>query len=224
METQLIYLVRHGETDANLQNIYQGRSIDQHLNANGLEQAGKLALFLAKEAAGVNKIYTSPMMRAMDTMAVIADALSAENKRGSDGQILPKMIIEHDLEEIDHGDWDGKTPQEVIEIWPDVVKEWWYGDPTKVKFPGGESVKQAKRRAWHTFKKIALENYPNNVIISAHGGINSMILGAIKKQKFRTFKQVNTCLNIIEHHGNAKFKAKLINFSDHLAAAQEAQK
>lgn len=220
MKKQTIYLVKHGKTDANIQNIYQGRGINPPINEAGRNQAYALARYLEKEAGNVKTIYTSPLQRAMDTMAIIAHALSQKRERGVDGQILPKMIIERDLAEIDHGDWDGKTLEKVKKRWPKISSAWWRGNQNLVKFPNGESVRGARRRVKSAFNRILEDHLEEQIIIVAHGGVNALILSNILKTTFfRPIRQSNACINIIERqieNKNESFKIALMNSTAHL--------
>ena len=217
---QTIYLVRHGETDANVKSIYQGRGFDPPLNENGRGQVYRLADFLAKEATDTKIIYTSPLRRTMDTMAIIAHVLSQKGDRDSEGQLLPRMIIERGLAEIDHGDWDGKTIDEVKKIWPGILGLWQQGNQNFVEFPYGESVMKARERILSGFERILDKNCEEKIIIVAHGGTNSLILAHILKTTFfRPILQSNACLNIIERNfENDKndFKIALMNGTAHL--------
>lgn len=219
---QTIYLVRHGETDANVQNIYQGRGFDPPSNETGRDQVYRLAAFLEKEAGDTNTIYTSPLKRAMDTMAIIAHVLSKEGRLDSEGRLLPRMIIERDLYEIDHGDWDGKTYDYVKKIWPAIAGTWWHGNQNLVEFPNGESIVGARERVIAQFTKILEKNTEEKIIIVAHGGTNALILAHLLKTTFfRPIKQSNACLNIIERqmeNGMESFKIALMNGTAHLDA------
>lgn len=224
MKKQTIYLVRHGETDANLNSIYQGCRFNPPLNETGAAQILCLANFLMKEAPDVRTVYTSPFQRTLDSMAIIANALSQKRERGVDGQILPKMIIERNLAEIDHGDWDGKTLEKVKKRWPKIANLWWHGNQNLVKFPNGESIKSARKRVKAAFNRILEDNFEEQIIIVAHGGVNALILSHILKTTFfRPIRQSNACINIIERqieNKNDSFKIALMNGTAHLDSAK----
>lgn len=65
-----IYLVRHGESEANAKGIHQGQKIDTSLSKNGLEQAKKIAERLKDEDFEI--IYSSDLKRAYETAKEIA--------------------------------------------------------------------------------------------------------------------------------------------------------
>ena len=213
MQTQLIYLVRHGETDANLQNIYQ-------------EQVYKLAECLKNEAGKVNAIYASPLERALETAAILAHVLSNEHSNlknirvDDEGVTLPQIIIERGLAEIDHGDWDGKTVDEVKAIWPKILETWQNGNQNLVKFPNGDSVRSARKRVKSAFDNILNKNNEEKIIIVSHGGTNALILShLLKTTYFRPIRQSNACLNIIERkieNNKNEFRILLMNSTAHL--------
>lgn len=66
-----IILVRHGETDANVEKRVQGH-LDTHLNARGQEQATELAKIL-HERENIDAVFTSPLNRASVTAEIISD-------------------------------------------------------------------------------------------------------------------------------------------------------
>ena len=92
-----IYIVRHGQTDWNVEGRYGGR-IDVPLNKKGLEQA-----YLTKEKLQdiiFDKIYSSPLIRAITTAKIIRDQ----------NIIIDKRIIERN-----NGDLEGKLKTEIKE-------------------------------------------------------------------------------------------------------------
>ncbi len=85
----LVYLLRHGENTANLTKEFSCRKIDYSLTPRGILQAQQTAAFFQSQA--IDAIYASPLKRAAETAAIIADALA-----------LPVTTIE-ELREIDVG-------------------------------------------------------------------------------------------------------------------------
>lgn len=91
--TTTFILVRHGETDWNREGRYQGK-LDIPLNANGRDQAAKLAAGLA--SLKLDAAYSSHLMRAHETAQTVCA------KRGLE------VFKEPGFAEINHGDWEGK--------------------------------------------------------------------------------------------------------------------
>jgi len=105
-----IYLTRHGETVWNIENRLQG-SKDSELTASGISDAKLLSEKLAK--VSFSKIYTSSSKRAVTTANIL------KNNR-----TIP-IIEEDDLKEINFGDWEGKTKQEINEGFENEFESLW---------------------------------------------------------------------------------------------------
>src|SRR5688572_27850716 len=104
-----IVLVRHGETDWNRDNRFQGHA-DVPLNSAGRDQVRALADRLADESFSV--AYTSPLRRASESAALLAERFGIE-VRMSDA-----------LKEVDVGAWSGLTVREVEDWFPDGFARW----------------------------------------------------------------------------------------------------
>lgn len=199
-------MIRHGETDANKNDIYQGFSGNYPLNETGKKQAELLAEFLNKQYPNISKIVSSSTKRALQTANIICGC----------GVYIS---VEEGLYEIDHGDWEGKTSAEVAIVYPELSKKWWKGDnPFEIEFPGGEKIKDAVERIRTAFFRI-LDTYQHkHLAIVAHGGTNAIILSEIlEAQNFRRISQANTALNIIKQYNDWTFKIKLVNSIAHLS-------
>ena len=125
----IIYLVRHGETDWNLNHRFQGRS-DVPLNETGRKQANALALMLKNDP--INAIYASPLIRALETARLIKT-------------FHPQIpIIEQEgIIEMDLGEFEGMEGKTWFEKYPDFIKLW-RDRPSDVVMPGGESIKSVQ--------------------------------------------------------------------------------
>ena len=88
-----LYLIRHGETAKNRQKLLQGRS-DVPLNENGRKQARQAARFFEEKGIRFDRVYASPLIRAVETARIIA---------GEDAEIL----TDDRLLEMDYGPWEG---------------------------------------------------------------------------------------------------------------------
>jgi alpha-ribazole phosphatase len=126
--SRTLILVRHGLTDWNIEGRYQGR-LDIPLNAEGRKQAEALRTRL--ENTPFERVYSSPLQRAFETAQIIA--------RGE------PIRSDTRLAEIDHGDWQGKTHEEIATEWP---HQWhaWKSDPDGFTPPGGESIADVQLR------------------------------------------------------------------------------
>ncbi|HOP54967.1 MAG TPA: histidine phosphatase family protein, partial [Bacillota bacterium] len=100
----IFYLVRHGTTQYNLENRFQGH-LDIPLSNQGIEQAKKLADYLKDKK--IDAIYTSDLKRAVQTAEYIAAAKSMKYR------LLPS------LREVDVGELEGLRWHEVKKEYPD---------------------------------------------------------------------------------------------------------
>lgn len=146
-------LVRHGQTNWNLEGRYQGQS-DVPLNEKGLEQAKSLIEKLNGKAFAA--IYSSDLIRARQTADPIAQML------GINVQIEPR------LREINQGQWEGVLVEDIkaryAEVWSMRTE-----DPANVRPPGGETVREVATRVYAALNDIA-RLFPNGrVLIVSHG-------------------------------------------------------
>lgn len=126
-----LLFVRHGETAWNLEHRYQGRA-DVELCAAGRATARGIANAL--DGAHVALLLASPLRRARATAGVVGEALGG----------LPTVVDER-LAEIDFGEWQGLTQQEVKARWPRALRLW-KQTPEAMRIPGGESLCEALER------------------------------------------------------------------------------
>ncbi|AFV12806.1 phosphoglycerate mutase [Thermacetogenium phaeum DSM 12270] len=182
-----LFLVRHGETKWNREEVFRGR-IDVELSERGIEQAR----LTARALAGVQlaAVYAGPLSRARETARIIA---------GPHG--LPVVIVEG-LNDLDYGSWQGLSHQEVRECYPDVYWQW-VSRPHAVRFEGGESLDDARRRAVAALEEIAARHRGQNVVAVSHRVINKILLLAflgLDNSHFWEIKQDTCAVNIIEFH------------------------
>jgi broad specificity phosphatase PhoE len=150
--TELI-LVRHGETDWNRENRFQGRA-DPPLNALGRRQSAELADALVGEA--IARVYTSPLRRASETAGIVADRLGLEVE-----PLEP-------LQEIDVGAWSGLTREEVAATFPAEYARWLERAPHG--FENGETYEQLAARVVPAIRDLAARHPSETVLVVTHGG------------------------------------------------------
>jgi alpha-ribazole phosphatase len=150
--TQLC-LIRHGQTDWNLEGRYQGQS-DVPLNEKGFEQARSLVGQL--DGRSFAAIFSSDLMRARQTAEHIAKDL------GLTVQIEPR------LREINQGEWEGVLVDDIkaryAEIWSQRTM-----DPANVRPPGGETVREVAERVSAALDDISRLFPTGRVLIISHG-------------------------------------------------------
>jgi len=186
-----IVFVRHGATDWNLQGRCQGAT-DLDLNEAGLRQAELIAERLSKE--NVAAVYSSRLKRALRTGELIGRLHQ-----------LP-VRIEDDLRELDHGELEGLTFEDIKVRFPDFIRRWRV-TPAELQVPGGEKLIDVADRAWSGLHRIAERHrFGETVVAVSHNfpilAILCRIVG-VPLNQYRTF-HLDPCgiTRIIRCNGN----------------------
>lgn len=156
MTTEL-YLIRHGETDWNLQHRIQGLT-DIPLNETGRQQAHAAGRLLA--GRGFDGVYCSPLSRARETATIIADELG-----------LPAPGIVDALVERDYGDAEGLTFAEVDRNYPD-----------RAIVPGQETREAVAERVLPALHGLAAAHPDESLLVISHGGAIRSVLTSVQPE------------------------------------------
>ncbi|MEO6700101.1 MAG: alpha-ribazole phosphatase [Jatrophihabitantaceae bacterium] len=159
--TRLI-LVRHTEPAEQADGLCYG-SLDVPLSESGRAHAERLALRLADQDASL--VLSSPRARALDTAAPIARQHE-----------LPVTWVDA-LRELDFGELEGRTYQEIEASLPDLWAAW-MTRPTEVRFPGGESYRDLRARVSQAIDDVRRSRPGQTIIVVAHGGVTRAALAA----------------------------------------------
>ncbi len=157
-----IILARHGETEWNVQEVFRGR-VDIELNETGIKQAELLAEYLGD--LKVEAIYSSPLRRAFKTAEVIA------SHRKLDVKIAPGLI------DIDFGEWQGLSHQEVKDRYKELYGKW-LNHPDKMKMPAGESLADVRKRAIGVVGEVTAK-HEGTVVLVSHRVVNKVLMCAL---------------------------------------------
>ena len=149
--TRLI-LVRHAESK--MQGCYLGR-VDPSLSVQGRAQAATLARRMAGESLAA--VYSSSLKRALATAQMIAAPHGLE------------VSVIAELAELDFGDWDGLTYQEIAEVAPHRFNRW-LADPAEVRPPNGETLLEMSQRVMEAINGIITAHPGEMVVVVTHGG------------------------------------------------------
>jgi len=152
MSTTHLILIRHGETDWNVEGRYQGQA-DPGLNERGRQQAKQLAEMLAQNPPDL--IYTSPLKRAYETASIIAQKLN-----------IP-VYVDPRLMEIHQGEWQTLLHTEIARRYPDLWEQW-HTDPWNTKIPGGETLQEVQNRVYAAIDDILRKHPGKRIGIVAH--------------------------------------------------------
>lgn len=197
-----LYFMRHGETVWNTERRYQGMT-DIELSEEGLRQAECAAKRFKN--IKIDKIYASPLKRAMKTAEKIAAEKGLE------------IISEDDFREIHFGEWEGKTVPELTEKYGESYTNF-IREPHKYGFPGEGSVENVINRIKPGIDRLIAEE-KGNVLIVSHGGIIRLMIMYIMGLDSSWFTKMwinNTGVSIIEIKNGRKLLLTL-NDSAHLA-------
>ncbi len=204
-----IILVRHGQTEWNRVERFRGR-YDIPLNSTGLKQAQLTARYIPKRWKPV-AVYCSPLKRAMQTAKVIAEEFHL-SAFPTDGLI-----------DIDYGSWQGLTPEEVENQWPELLSDW-YETPDAVKIPEGETLKQVGNRAMSTIDEMIDRHRNQQIVLVSHTVVNRLILLrtlGLGDDRFWYLRQEPCAINEIEYSEKG-YKVVSMNETCHLQMANQA--
>ncbi len=203
--TKLI-LVRHGETEWNVEEIFRGR-IDIELNETGIKQAELLAEYLSD--LKLDAIYSSPLKRALKTAEIIA------GYHKLDVEIAPGLI------DFNYGKWQGLSHQEVKDKYKELYGEW-IKNPHRVKMPAGESLNEVRERAIGVVDEI-IAKHEGTVVLVSHRVVNKVLICALlglDNSHFWDIRQ-DTCGMTTFTYENGRFILTKHNDTSFLKAIQK---
>lgn len=152
-----VYVIRHGETSANVEGVFQGR-----LDTELLESGRQLARLVGKALCDVrfDAAFTSPLSRAQETARILLD---------ESGNFDVSSVLDERLYELSMGDCEGKRFQaDKGEIDERYLRDF-FNDPLHFDgFPGGESTRAACARTSGFLYELIKQPY-ETVLVSTHG-------------------------------------------------------
>lgn len=202
-----IYLIRHGESIANTQGIYQGITYDTDLTDLGKKQAQALAERLGK--IEIDYIISSPLKRTRQT----AEAIGHQKKM--------QMKIEERIIETNHGLWEGKHKDVIAKIWPVVYKKW-QRFPSSVTFPEGERFVETQKRVTAWWDELIAQNKEVRLVIVTHDNIIRILIARVLNMKLNRIWKFHLHPTGITHveTNNTKTKVVDLNNAQHLGQMQ----
>ena len=190
-----VVLWRHGQTDWNVENRFQGHS-DIPLNKVGEYQASEAAKVLA--ALRPDRIISSDLLRAQSTAAALAQLTDI------------KVEINRNLRETDGGLWEGKLASENRASHGELFANWYEGGDEAAGVTGERRSDVAKRAVAVIEKETT--NFSGTIVFVTHGGTVRSVLGSILKLPILQWGVIgglsNACWSILEltkHHTGSKW-------------------
>ena len=190
LTSKKIYVVRHGQTDFNLQNIVQGSGVDTSLNDRGRAQAD--AFFNAYKHIPFDKVYTSALKRSQQSVRQFIElGLPHEALAG--------------LNEISWGTKEGHkiTPDE-DEYYHYMLKQWQLGN-TSLSIDRGESPEDVVKRMKPAVDLIMSNENESTVLICMHGRAMRILLCHVLNYPLHSmdmFEHENLCLYVLNYTGS----------------------
>ena len=190
-----VVLWRHGQTDWNVENRFQGHS-DIALNKVGEYQVRAAAKVLA--ALNPDRIISSDLIRAQSTAAALSEITKI------------KVEINADLRETDGGLWEGKLASENRASHGELFANWYEGGDEAAGVTGERRSDVAKRAVAVIEKETT--NFSGTIVFVTHGGTVRSVLGSILKLPILQWGVIgglsNACWSILEltkHHTGSKW-------------------
>jgi len=187
MPTRL-FLLRHGETQANIEQRYQGQG-SSDLSELGILESSSLSKALAKEK--FSAIYSSTLSRSFETARIIAKPHSIDVIQ------VPGLIERH------YGEWENLTFEEIKKRYTKIYESWLI-EPGKTRIPGAEPLTELQKRGVTAIENLIGKHKDRAICVVGHGGMNRAILFHymnIDLNNFWRIKQDNCCVNLIEFDG-----------------------
>lgn len=205
-----IYLIRHGQTDWNLEGKIQGRH-DISLNETGRRQAELLAEGMKKRP--VVQIFSSRQKRAYETAKAIGKS-----------QNVGVTVIDG-LEEVEFGEWEGMTWDEISRKYPKEF-EIWCSEPAKITPPGGESRPQIYDRVKRALKEV-VSLAQGDVAVISHGASLAYIVSSMLEKELGDHDEIivkNVSISTVAYdEKTGKYTMLDANDVSHLQGFSEGQ-
>lgn len=196
-----IYLVRHGETQANRDGVFRGRG-EAPLSPAGLKQAEELRAHFAD--LGVQRVFSSPLQRAAATAAACFPGRAVE---------LQELVNNLDL-----GRWAGRRKKEIAAEEPELWRRW-LEEPERMSFPGGESLAAVKART-RAFNLVLAAAPEERIAVVSHRSVLKALLAealGLGEQWFWKFHLDNASLTVLLHEPVRGFVLAKLNETRHLS-------
>jgi broad specificity phosphatase PhoE len=174
-----ILFARHGESQANILHEISNRGLKHPLTLMGREQAHTLATRLQDQA--ITRIYSSPVLRAIETTIILANRLGVEYE-------VTEALREYDL-----GELEGRSDERSWALWQELFDDWTKYQHWNRRIPEGEDFHEVRGR-FVPFIDGLIQQYQGtgaNILCVGHGGLYWVMLP-------RVLTNINTDF-ILEH-------------------------
>ncbi len=160
--TTYIDVIRHGEPVGGRR--YRGYSVDDPLTEKGWTQMRAAV----PETPLWQHIVSSPLKRCLEFSQELANDLQIS------------ISIEDNMKEIGFGDWEGKTPEDILAEDSEALNHF-YQDPVHHRPKGAEPLNSFSQRVWDAYQSILEQHQDKHVLVVAHAGVARAITANILK-------------------------------------------
>ncbi|HLO14696.1 MAG TPA: histidine phosphatase family protein [Anaerolineales bacterium] len=185
-----IFFARHGESQANILHEISNRELKHPLTQKGREQASALGRKFQKES--ISRIYSSPVLRAIETTIILANQLCIEYE-------VTEALREYDL-----GELEGRSDEKTWERWQELFEDWTEHQLWEKRVPGGENFYDVQKRFVPFINGLIQEYHATaaNLLCIGHGGLYWMMLPLVLK---------NVDTEFIRKHGAFEYAAFVVS-------------
>jgi phosphoserine phosphatase len=187
-----LVLIRHGQTEWNLQHRTQGHQ-DSPLTAKGTHQAERAGRAVA--GLVIDSFHCSDSGRTVQTAAIIQEL----NHR------FPPVVQDARLRELHFGDWEGLRHEEIVERFPELYAVY-RDDPASFRAPNGESFREQQDRLLHFLAGLPLES-DRTILVVSHAGFIRIALLAMTGRTIAQMRSIpavpEASISIAEGTGGA---------------------
>ncbi len=200
-----VILVRHGQTEGNLQQVWHG-AMDAPLTAVGRAQIQAAARGVAalQDRFPVDYFFVSPLPRAQSTAAAIAATIGKE------------PVVDDELREFGIGDWEGRSFSDLSDnedLWGR-----WASDPSFAP-PNGESPYSFNQRAVRALEALVAKHKGHTILVVTHGGVIGSLLATLLGQgpgEWQKWDPNNCAISVLQYSETKGWVGILVNDVSHL--------
>jgi len=158
MKERKLYLIRHGITEGNINKYYYGRT-DVSLAPEGIAKLKEYSEKGIYPRPAPDFVFTSGMQRTEESLSVIYGDT--------------KHLIIEELKELDFGDYEMRSHEELMETAE--YSDWFASGSERTGFPGGEDLIAFERRVMKGYEKMLIA-FDEEGMAVCHGGVISVIM------------------------------------------------
>lgn len=200
MSIQRVYIVRHAETDYNVQHRWQGH-LDVPLNTFGKQQAQSLADYFVN--IPLDAIFSSDLERTMATVRSIAQQKNLS------------IIKDRRLREVHLGVFQGLKRPEIHDAYPQEAMRWDNDDSFVI--PNGESRNQVQSRMFEAWQSMIETPELEHIMLVSHGGSLRLLMKRLFPDRIEHMHFANTSITIIDRTTANQWSVTAINTTPHLS-------